>query len=170
MTDITIRPMTKADWPDVARVFREGIDTGHATFETDVPAWEDWDRSHMQSCRLVADLDGAVVAWAALTPVSDRCVYGGVAETSVYVGSAGRGRGLGTRLLGATVAASEEAGLWSLEAQTFPENAASIALHKKCGFREVGTRWRVGKMHHGPMTGAWRDIVLLQRRSETVGV
>jgi phosphinothricin acetyltransferase len=168
--EITIRPMTETDWPAVARVFREGIDTGHATFEAEVPEWEDWDGSHMEPCRLVAEVDNRVVAWAALTPVSDRCVYGGVAETSVYVGSAGRGRGVGTRLLQVTVLESERAGLWSLEAQTFPENAASIALHKKCGFREVGTRSRVGKMRYGPMQGAWRDVVLLQRRSETVGV
>jgi phosphinothricin acetyltransferase len=168
--DITIRPMTETDWPAVARVFREGIDTGHATFETEVPPWEDWDGSHMKSCRLVAEVDGQVVAWAALTAVSDRCVYGGVAETSVYVGSAGRGLGVGTRLLQAAVVESEQAGLWSLEAQTFPENAASIALHEGVGFRQVGTRSRVGKMSYGPMKGAWRDVVLLQRRSETVGV
>jgi phosphinothricin acetyltransferase len=167
---VTIRPMAEIDWPAVSEIYRQGIDTGHATFETEVPAWEDWNGSHLKSGRLVAEVDGRVVAWAALTPVSDRCVYGGVAETSVYVGSAGRGRGVGTRLLRAAIIESEQAGLWSLEAQTFPENAASIALHKKCGFREVGTRSRVGKMSYGAMKGAWRDVVLLQRRSETVGV
>lgn len=162
--------MAEMDWPVVSDIYREGIDTGHATFESEVPNQAEWDQAHLSACRLVAEVEGQVVAWAALSPVSDRCVYGGVAETSVYVGSAGRGRRVGTQLLQAAIVESEKAGIWSLQAQMYPENVASIALHEKCGFRTVGTRSRVGKMSHGPMKGAWRDVMLLERRSETVGV
>ena len=168
--NIIIRAMTESDWEVVANIYREGIETGHATFETSVPTWEGWDGAHVDSCRLVAELDGEVVGWAALSAVSDRCVYGGVGEVSVYVGSTGRGKGIGTRLLSALVAASEKAGFWSLQAGMFPENAGSIALHGKCGFREVGRRERISKMEIGPMKGKWRDVLLLERRSPSVGV
>lgn len=157
--------MTRADWPAVARVYGEGIESGHATFETEVPTWEEWDESHIDSCRLVSVLEGEVVAWAALTPVSRRHVYRGVAEHSIYVADAMRGRGVGTSLLSALVEASEEAGFWTLQTAIFPENEASIALHSAAGFRVVGTRERPGSHH-----GVWRDVVLMERRSDRVGV
>ena len=167
--NLTIRDMTGSDWPAVSDIYREGIETGHATFESEVPSWECWNETHLSSCRLVAEVDGLVVAWAALSPVSDRCVYGGVAEVSVYVADAGRGHGVGTRSLRALIEASEAAGYWTLQAQMFPENEASVALHEKCGFRRVGCRSRLGKMSYGPMAGVWRDVVLLERRSEEAG-
>ncbi len=167
---INIRAMTESDWSSVAEVYREGIETGHATFETSVPTWERWDEAHVDSCRFVAELDGDVVGWAGLSVVSDRCVYGGVGEVSVYVGSSGRGKGVGTLLLSSLVEASEKAGFWSLQAGMFPENGGSIALHAKCGFRQVGRRERIGKMDLGPMKGKWRDVLLFERRSAAVGV
>ena len=167
---VDVRVMTEADWPMVATVYEEGIVTGHATFETSVPTWEGWDEAHVDACRLVAELDGDLVGWAALSAVSDRCVYGGVGEVSVYVGSLGRGKGVGTRLLSALVEASEQAGIWSLQAGMFPENAGSIALHGKCGFRQVGKRERIGKMEVGPMRGKWRDVLLFERRSAAIGL
>lgn len=157
--------MTPADWSAVARVYREGIESGHATFETEVPTWEEWDESHVESCRLVSEVEAEVVAWAALTPVSRRRVYRGVAEHSIYVADAVRGRGVGTSLLDALVRASEEAGFWTLQTAIFPENEASIALHSAAGFRVVGTRERLGSHH-----GVWRDVVLMERRSDRVGV
>lgn len=156
--------MTRADWPAVARVYREGIESGHATFETGVPTWEEWDESHIDSCRLVSEVEGEVVAWAALTAVSRRHVYRGVAEHSIYVADAMRGRGVGTSLLAALVEASEEAGFWTLQTGIFPENEASIALHSAAGFRVVGIRERPGSHH-----GVWRDVVLMERRSDRVG-
>ncbi len=167
---IEVRVMTEADWPTVAAIYKEGIETGHATFETSVPSWERWDEAHVDSCRLAAELDDRVVGWAALSVVSDRCVYGGVGEVSVYVGSTGRGKGVGTLLLSALIEASEKAGFWSLQAGMFPENSGSIALHGKCGFQHVGRREKIGKMDIGPMTGEWRDVLLLERRSTTVGL
>ena len=163
---VAIAPMTPADWSDVRRIYAEGIATGHATFETDPPPWESWDAAHRKDCRFVArDADGTpVVGWAALSRVSDRCAYGGVAEVSVYVADAARGRGVGRALLAELVKASEEAGLWTLQAGIFPENAASLAIHHGCGFRTVGIRERLGKMR-----GTWRDVALLERRSPRVG-
>jgi len=158
-----IRAMTEADWPAVARIYGEGIATGNATFETDVPDWASWDASHHQSCRLVVEDDGAVLAWAALSPVSSRPVYRGVAEVSIYVAPEARGRGLGADMLGALIESSEEKGFWTLPS-IFPENEASIALHTRFGFRVVGTRERIGSHH-----GRWRDTVLLERRSARVG-
>jgi len=159
-----IRPMTADDWDRVATIFEEGLATGNATFETDVPTYEAWDRSHVAACRLVGELDGAVVGWAALSPVSDRCVYGGVAEISVYVSASARGRGVGTRLLEALVEASEAAGYWTLQAGILVENVASVRVHEKCGFRVIGVRERLGKL-----AGRWRDVLLLERRSRSVG-
>ena len=160
-----LRAMTPDDWPAVRRIFREGIETGDATFETEPPPWEAWDRAHLERPRLVAVLDDEVVGWAALSPVSDRCVYGGVAEVSVYVAEGARGRGVGRALLEALVRGSEEEGLWTLQAGIFPENEASIRIHEACGFRTVGVRERLGEMD-----GEWRDVVLMERRSEVVGV
>jgi L-amino acid N-acyltransferase YncA len=163
---LSIEEMLPAHWPEVRAVYLEGIATGNATFETEAPDWERWDASRLQACRLVALADGGLVAgWAALSPVSARKVYAGVAEVSVYVGSDFRGRGVGRALLEALVRESESAGIWTLQAGIFPENVASIALHRACGFREVGRRERVGQLR-----GRWRDTILLERRSQTVGM
>ena len=162
---VTIHPMTAADWPSVRDIYRDGLATGLASFETEVPTREHWDTSHMERCRLAAREEGRLLGWAALTPVSSRCVYGGVAEVSVYVAESARGRSVGTALLTALVEASEREGLWTLQAGIFPENTASIALHKKAGFREVGRRERLGQLN-----GEWRDVMLLERRSAQVGI
>jgi L-amino acid N-acyltransferase YncA len=178
-----IIPMPPDLWPAIREIYREGIATGNATFETEVPDWQKWDGSHRKDCRLVAldpiDLDQAdedkaelltsfsrrtVLGWAALSPVSSRHVYCGVAEVSVYVSAAARGRGVGKALLEALVEESERNAIWTLQAGIFPENLASLALHKSCGFRKVGTRRRIGKLGD-----AWRDVLLLERRSTTVG-
>lgn len=164
MTRPTIRALDPPDWPQVKEIFQEGIASGHATFETAIPSWESWDASHIQSCRLVAEEGGRLLGWAALSPVSDRCVYGGVAEVSVYVGSAARGRGVGTLLLQELVTASEGAGFWTLQAGIFPENPGSVRIHEKCGFRILGRRERLGRLG-----GVWRDVLLLERRSSTIG-
>lgn len=165
MTEPQIRNMQADDWPAVREIYGEGIATGDATFETETPEWAKWDSGHLQQCRLVA-LDGQqVVGWAALSAVSIRRVYAGVAEVSVYVASAARGRGVGKALLRALVAESERCGIWTLQAGIFPENVVSISLHKSCGFREVGRRQRIGKLGD-----VWRDTVLLERRSSVVGV
>lgn len=159
-----IRSMTAADWPEVRDIYSQGIATGNATFETEAPPWPDWDRAHMASCRLVFTDGEAVLGWAALTPVSSRCVYQGVAEVSVYVDEIARGRGIGSKLMAALIPASESAGIWTLQAGIFPENQASIGLHRKFGFRVIGRRERVGKMD-----GRWRDVALMERRSQVVG-
>ncbi len=162
----SVERMLPAHWPEVRAVYLEGLATSDATFETEAPDWERWDASHLRACRLVALAEGGRVAgWAALSPVSARKVYAGVAEVSVYVGAEFRGRGFGRTLLEALVRESESEGVWTLQASVFPENVASVALHRSCGFREVGRRERVGKLR-----GRWRDTVLLERRSRTVGV
>jgi L-amino acid N-acyltransferase YncA len=162
---IAVEKMLPGHWAGVRAVYEEGCATGDATFETEAPEWERWDASHLRACRLVALADGGRVAgWAALSPVSARKVYAGVAEVSVYVGDAFRGRGVGRALLEALVRESESEGIWTLQAGIFPENVASVALHRACGFREVGRRERVGRLR-----GRWRDTVLLERRSQTVG-
>ena len=160
-----IEKMRPEHWPRVRAIYLEGIATGHATFETEAPGWERWDSSHLTFARLVALADaGQVAGWAALGPVSARKVYEGVAEVSVYVGEAFRGAGVGRALLEALVRESEVGGVWTLQASVFPENAASVALHLACGFREVGRRERVGRLG-----GVWRDTILLERRSRVVG-
>ncbi len=157
--------MTKADWGAVRSIYQEGIETQLATFETEAPPWEDWDRSHRADCRLVARDDGVVLGWAALSPVSERCIYGGVAEVSVYVTEAARGVGVGKALLSKLAGCSETAGIWTLQAGLLPENQASVALHRSCGFRKVGIRQHLGKF-----AGQWRDVLLMERRSRVVGV
>jgi L-amino acid N-acyltransferase YncA len=168
MTQINVEQMTPQDWQAVRAIYLEGIATGNATFETDAPDWEKWDRDHRQDCRFVARKDGRpfgrVVGWAALSPVSGRCVYAGVAEVSVYIAEAARGQGVGKALLQALVEDSESHGIWTLQAGIFPENTASLALHKSCGFREVGRRERIGQMD-----GVWRDVIFMERRSQVVG-
>lgn len=161
---LTIRPLTEADWPAVRKIYRDGIATGHATFETDVPPWEAWDRGHLASPRLVAELEGQVVGWAALSPTSPRPVYRGVAEVSIYLAEERRGQGIGRTLLGRLVDESEASGIWTLQAGIFPENVASVRLHRALGFQDVGVRERVGRLD-----GRWRDVLLLERRSERVG-
>jgi phosphinothricin acetyltransferase len=157
--------MAREDWDVVRSIYLEGIATGHATFETEAPSWKKWDTTHRPDCRVVVRSGDTVLGWAALSPVSGRCVYAGVAEVSVYVGSAHRGRGIGRRLLEALIDASEERGIWTLQAGVFPENRASLALHQQCGFREVGRREKIGQMH-----GKWRDVILLERRSRRIGM
>jgi phosphinothricin acetyltransferase len=156
-----IRALRPTDWPQVARIYEEGMLTGNATFETSLPSWEEWDAAHLAGQRLAATLDGDVVAWAALSPTSDRDCYRGVAEHSIYVAERVRGLGFGRQLLAALISASETAGIWTLQAGIFPENEASIALHTSLGFRIVGVRERLGRMN-----AVWRDVVLLERRSE----
>jgi len=157
--------MTAADWPAVAAIYAAGIATGNATFETQVPSWERWDASHLERPRLVAvDEHDRVVGWSALSPVSDRCAYAGVAEESVYVDPACSGRGVGSALLVRLLADSEAVGLWTVQTGVFPENEASLALHRGVGFRVVGVRERLGKLD-----GRWRDVVLLERRSQANG-
>lgn len=165
MSVTTIDSMTSADWPAVREIYEAGIATGDATYQTEVPQWDAWDAAHLTSCRLVIrDENRTVLGWAALSPVSARRVYAGVAEVSVYVAAESRGRGVGLQLLRALVDASERDGRWTLQASIFPENRASLRLHERCGFRIVGRRERLGCVH-----GRWRDVLLLERRSATVG-
>ena len=167
---ITVRDMTAADWPDVERIYREGIATGNATFEASPPSWEDFDHGKVAHPRLVAVEDGRIVGWAAASQVSSRCVYEGVLEHSVYVAEAARGHGVGRVLLDAFVDAAEAANVWTVQSGVFPENEPSLALHRELGFRTVGTRERVGKMGYGPYAGRWRDVVMIERRSSRVGI
>jgi len=173
---VPILPMAPQLWPAVREIYRQGVASGNATFETELPDWEDWDNKHRKNCRLVAveqiaeDVlvgfrDIRILGWAALSPVSTRRVYSGVAEVSVYVDENARGSGVGKSLLQALIAESELNGIWTLQAGIFPENVASIALHKSCGFRKIGVRRRIGKLGE-----RWRDVLLLERRSSRVGV
>jgi phosphinothricin acetyltransferase len=152
--------MQPSDWPAVRAIYEQGIATRQATFETESPSWEEWDAGHHAELRLVAERDGEVVAWAALSPASRRPCYAGVTEESVYVAEEARGNGVGTALLTKLVAQADEAGVWTIQTSIFPENLASIELHKRCGFRVVGTRERIAQLD-----GAWRDTVLLERRA-----
>lgn len=156
--------MRDTDWEAVRSIYLEGISTGHSTFETDAPPWEEWDRRHLREPRLVARAGNTVLGWAALSPVSSRCVYAGVAEVSVYVREGGRGQGIGRALLERLISLSEQKGIWTLQAGVFPENVASLRLHKRASFREVGRRERIGKLK-----GLWRDVILLERRSHVAG-
>lgn len=163
---VRIEPMQPADWPDVRRIYLEGIATGVATFETDAPDWTAWDRDHRPDCRLVARTsEGRVVGWTAVSQVSGRCVYEGVVEESIYVAAEARGQGVGRALLEALIAATEAAGIWTVQAGIQAENTASLALHESVGFRRVGVRERIGR----DGGGAWRDVVLVERRSDRVG-
>jgi L-amino acid N-acyltransferase YncA/protein-tyrosine-phosphatase len=165
----SVVPLTAEHWPEVERIYAAGIATGHATFESEPPTWDRFDASRLPDQRLVAVEGGRVVGWAAASPVSDRCVYAGVVEHSVYVDPAAGGRGIGRLLLDALVASTEAAGIWTIQSGVFPENTASLALHRSAGFREVGIRERVGLMTHGPLAGHWRDVVFLERRSNRAG-
>jgi phosphinothricin acetyltransferase len=158
-----IRQLTPADWPVVEAIWREGIDTGEATFETEPPAWAEFDRTRLPEPRLVAAADGEVAGWAALARVSSRPCYSGVVEDSVYVAAGARGAGVGSTLLRRLVAEADAAGIWTIQTSVFPENAASVALHERAGFRVVGRRERIARL-----SGVWRDTLLLERRSPDV--
>jgi len=162
--DFIIDQMIPGDWEQVRAIFLEGIATGYTTFETDAPSWEKWDASHFQIARLVARKGDKVLGWAALAAVSNRDAYRGVAELSVSVKEESRGRGIGRALLEALIEISERSEIWTLQAAIFPENIASVKLHLRCGFREVGRRERIGKLN-----GIWRDTLLFERRSKTAG-
>ena len=166
----TTRPRVRAidalrpdDWPAVRAIYEAGIASGDATFETAAPTWEAWDASHLPGHRLVARDGDRVVGWTALAPVSERCAYAGVAEDSIYVAAEARGQGVGRELLAAVVSSAELAGIWTVQTGIFPENRASVRLHLACGFRVVGVRERLGRLH-----GRWRDVLLLERRSPLV--
>jgi L-amino acid N-acyltransferase YncA len=162
---ISILKMETDDWQQVSAIYAEGIQTGDATFEQTVPGWETWDNAHLKECRIVAKENGRVAGWAALTPVSGRCVYAGVAEVSVYVSAGARRKGLGLQLLQQLVEDSEANNIWTLQAGIFPENIASIKIHEACGFRIIGRRERIGRMNN-----TWRDTLLLERRSKITGI
>lgn len=156
--------MESKHWPEVAAIYQAGIETGNATLETSVPSWETWDKAHIPQCRFVAMDNNIIAGWAALTPVSGRCVYAGVAEVSVYIHPAYKGKGIGKKLLNQLMGSSESQGLWTLQAGILRENTASLKLHAACGFREIGYREKLGQYQ-----GVWRDVVLMERRSKNVG-
>jgi L-amino acid N-acyltransferase YncA len=162
-TAVALRNLRSGDWPEVSRIFAEGIATGNATFETEVPSWEEWDAAHLDAHRFVAERDGRVAGWIALAPVSPRACYAGVVEVSAYVADEARGEGIGAQLLAAAIASSERAGIWTLQTGVFPKNETSLRLLRRFGFRALGTQERIGRLH-----GVWRDVVLLERRSEVV--
>jgi len=162
--EITFKAMTANDWESVAEIYKQGIETGNATFQQEIPTWNDWDNGHIKSCRIIACIENEIVGWAALSSVSTRKVYAGIAEVSVYVSNKYQGCGIGYKLLARTITESENENFWTLQAGIFPENYASLHIHKKLNFREIGYRERIGKMD-----GIWRNTVLLERRSEIVG-
>ncbi|PHR15214.1 MAG: N-acetyltransferase [Aequorivita sp.] len=157
--------ISEKNYPEVARIYGEGLQTGTATFETTIPSWEKWDTGHLSFGRILAVEEDSPLGWAALSPVSSRCVYGGVAEVSVYVSDSARGKGVGEFLLKKLIEISEANNIWTLQSGIFRENIASHKLHLKCGFREVGYKEKVGQLH-----GVWKDNVLLERRSKIVGI
>ena len=160
-----IRQMVAEDWLSVAEIYKQGIATGNATFEEEVPPWEIWDKTHLKTCRMVAEINGKIAGWAALSPVSGRCVYAGVAEVSVYISENHRGQKLGAQLLEKLIQESELNNFWTLQAGIFPENEPSIRIHTALGFRIVGKREKIGELN-----GVWRDALLLERRSKTIGI
>jgi L-amino acid N-acyltransferase YncA len=168
---IVITSMKVEHWTAVRNIYQAGIDTGHSTFESSAPtSWEAWQQQRLNEFSLVALEGNTVLGWASLASASDRCVYAGVAEVSVYVTPEAQGRGVGRQLLGALVDQSESKNIWTLQAGIFPENVASVALHRALGFETVGIRRRLGKMRHGSLAGQWRDVLALERRSLRVGV
>jgi L-amino acid N-acyltransferase YncA len=166
LTDI----MKPEDWQQVRSIYLEGIGTGNSTFEVDAPDWDKWDSAHLREHRLVVRQGDRILGWAALSPVSTRCVYSGVAELSLYVAAADRGKGIGSALLKAIINSTEKAGLWTLQGGIFPENTPSFRLVRKHGFREIGRREKIGKMTYGDLAGTWRDVILVERRSIVTGI
>ena len=162
---LEIKCMAEESWPEVARIYEEGIATKNATFQTEAPLWTDWNKAHRQDCRLVASIDGKIVGWAALSPVSARPVYRGVAEVSIYIDNEFRGKKIGDQLMDMLIRESEANGVWTLQSGVFPENEASIRLHLKHGFKVLGVKDRIGKMDNN-----WRSVALLERRSNSVGI
>jgi L-amino acid N-acyltransferase YncA len=163
VSDVVLAPLEQGHWTAVERIYLEGIATRNATFETESPGWEAWDRGHLGDLRLVALRHGEPVGWAALSKVSDRCVYDGVAEGSIYIAASERGRGTGRKLLEELIRRAENAGIWTIQTGIFPENDASLRLHQSVGFRVVGVREKLGRLD-----GVWRDVVFLERRSPAV--
>lgn len=164
--NISFRPMSEQDWPEVSKIYKQGIDTGKATFQTCIPDYSDWDASHIKECRFVAIDNNKIAGWVALSKVSSRCVYGGVAEVSIYIAQSSRGKSVGKSLLNHLVSESEKCGFWMLQSGIMEDNAASLALHDKCGFRKVGLREKIGK----DCNGKWRSTVLMERRSKIAGI
>lgn len=160
-----IKTIEADDYSQLMQIYLQGITTGHATFQTEAPTWKEWDKSHLPNCRIALFENEIMLGWAALTPVSSRCVYAGVAEVSVYVREGQRQKGVGKQLLSRLIEESENAGIWTLQAGIFPENIASVKLHESCGFRVIGFREKIGCMK-----GVWRDNLVLERRSKRVGV
>lgn len=169
MNDLLVRPMRPDDWERVEEIYRAGIATGHATFESEPPRWERFDSTRLQDLRLVASGDGTVLGWAAASAASTRDVYRGVIEHSVYVDPAARGRGVGSALLATLCAQADDRGYWTIQSSIFPENEASLRLHDRHGFRRIGTRERIALMTAGPLAGQWRNTVLVERRSSRAG-
>ncbi len=160
---ITIKSMLPEHWSEVAIIYQDGVETGMATFEKEIPSWEVWDSNHIKACRIIAVLNKKIVGWAALSPVSSRCVYGGVGEVSVYVSNGFRGNQIGEKLLRRLIMESEENGLWTIQSSVFPENIGSIKLHEKVGFRKIGYREKIGALN-----GVWKDNILLEKRSKLI--
>jgi len=163
--EVALRPMIEDDWDSVAEIYRQGIETGNATFETNIPSWDKWSSTHLKACRIVATIENSIVAWAALVSVSERNVYSGVAEVSIYVSNNFKGLKIGTILLEKLISESEKEGFWTLQAVIFSENLASLKMHQDLGFRMVGVREKIGNMK-----GIWRNTILLERRSKIVGI
>lgn len=161
---VHIKKMEDSHWPRVSEIYLEGIKTGMATFETEIPSWDQWDKNHIDTCRLVAKKGDQILGWAALSEVSSRCVYGGVAEVSVYVSDKAKGQGIGERLLGQLIVESEKQAYWTLQSGIFPENYASIKLHEKLGFRKIGYREKIAQL-----AGVWKDNILMEKRSQIIG-
>ena len=162
---MNIRSMLNTDWPSVKKIYEEGLATGNASFQTTAPDWNEWNESHVNSCRLVALENKAILGWAALTAVSGRCVYAGVGEVSVYIAQQSRGIGIGKILLQSLIDESEKNNFWTLQSGIFPENKPSIRIHEELGFRLIGSRQKIGKMN-----GVWRDTLLFERRSPKIGI
>ena len=163
--EFKIEKMKHEDWEQVSKIYKEGIKTGNATFETKVPSWESWISKHLSCCNIVARRENKILGWAAVSPTSSRNIYSGVTEVSIYVSKECKRKGIGLALLKELIELSENNGIWTLQAGIFPENKASINLHKKCGFKIVGTREKIGKMND-----VWRDVILMERRSKKVGI
>ena len=160
-----IIPLTNELWPQVKAIYESGVATGNASFSKKAPEWDEWDKSHIKNCRLIAADESDVLGWAALTAISDQCTFEGVAEISIYIAENSRGKGIGKKLLATIIIESEKNNFWTLESRIFPENLSSIKIHVENGFRIIGSRERIAKLN-----GIWRDTLLLERRSTKIGI